>query len=196
MILCPFSLPSAITTHLPRIHRIDTLFCSWSFKWTFCKRFATKIMYEFCVFPMHFRCPVHCYVVDFVVLTLLVDCCKRLTLLVWNGLNCSLPSSLLWFKYFPKHCVSPLLVPGLKILGLLHHLPPKPPSFGAQLNNGTVLPCLTLSYPCFQSFVLYVFPPQIKITYSYPYRTTDKIILFISWSSLFWEVDSLMLHAT
>jgi hypothetical protein len=93
------------------------LFCSWSFKWTFCKRFATKFLYEFHVFPTQITCPFHCYVVDFVVLTILVDCCKRLTLLVWNGLNCSFPSSLLWIKYFPKHFLSPLLVPRLKILG-------------------------------------------------------------------------------
>jgi hypothetical protein len=106
------------------------LFCSWSFKWTFCKRFATKIMCEFCVFSMRITCPV-CYIVDFVVLTILVDCCKRLTLLFGNSLNFSFPSSLLWFKYFPKHLVSPLLVSGLKMLGLLHHLPPKPSSCGA-----------------------------------------------------------------
>jgi len=111
------------------------LFCSWSLKWIFCKRFATKILYEFCVFPTQITCPVHCYIVDFVVLTILVDCHKRLTLLVWNGLNCLFPWSLLWFKYFPKHFVSPLLVPGLKMLGL------KPSSCGAQLNNGTVLLC-------------------------------------------------------
>jgi len=149
MILFHFPLPSAIATRLPRIHRIDTLFCSWSFKWTFCKSFAIKILYEFCVFPMGITCPVHCYVVDFVVLTVLVDCCKRLTLLIWNEVNCSFPSSLLWFKYFPKHFLSPLLVPGLKMLGLLHYLPPKPSSCGAQLNNGTFFSsiCIVCVFP-------------------------------------------------
>jgi len=159
MILCHFPLPSAITTCLPRIHRIDTLICSWFFKWTFCKSFATKILYEFFVFPTCITCPICCYVVDFVVPTVLVDFCKRLSLLVWNGLNCSFSSSLLWFKYFPKHIQSLLFLPGLKMLGLLHHLPPKPSSCRAQLNNGTVLPSLALSYPCFQAFVLYVFSP-------------------------------------
>ena len=67
------------------------------------------------------------------------------------------------------------------MLGLLHHLPPRPFSCGAQLNSGTVLPSLALSYPFFQAFVLYVFshPKMYNIFHTHIEQLAGPFFLYL-----------------